>query len=84
MVNGDRSVDIKWSHSQNEKNVSLYCIKTSAPVYGLPEEHDITDLNETTSAWTEVLALVAITMSSCAIYRKDMMVITLHMKRPGD
>jgi len=48
MVNGDRSVDIKWSHSQNEKNVSLYCIKTSAPVYGLPEEHDITDLNETT------------------------------------
>ncbi len=47
-VNGDCSVDIRWTHSKNEQYVQLYCIKTSAPNYGIPEEHDLTDLNDTT------------------------------------
>lgn len=47
-INKDCSVDISWTHSKNEQNVKLYCIKTSAPNYGFPEEHDLANLNDTT------------------------------------
>jgi len=47
-VNEDFSVDIRWSHSKYEQNVQLYCIQTSVPNYGRKEEHDVTNLNDTT------------------------------------
>ncbi len=46
-VNEDRSVDINWVHSKNEENVQLYYIDVSVPVYGYSEEHEITDMADT-------------------------------------
>ncbi len=47
-VNSDRSVDIKWSHSKNEGNVQLYYLDVSVPSYGYSEDHEISDLTNTT------------------------------------
>jgi len=47
-VNEDCTVDIRWIHSKYEQNVQLYCIQTSVPSYGRKEEHDVTNLNDTT------------------------------------
>ncbi len=47
-VNEDCSADIRWFHSKYEQNVQLYCIQTSVPSYGRREEHDVTNLNDTT------------------------------------
>lgn len=47
-VNEDCSVDIRWFHSKYEQNVQSYCIQTSVPSYGRKEEHDVTNLNDTT------------------------------------
>lgn len=47
-INEDRSIDINWEQPKNKQHVELYCIRTSAPDYGIPEEHDLEDLNQTT------------------------------------
>ncbi len=46
-INKDFTVDVLWRHSKYEKSVQGYCIKTSVPIYGSWEEHDIADLNDT-------------------------------------
>jgi len=52
-INDDCSVDISWTPSKYEQNVSLYCIRTTVPKYGIQEEHDLTDLNDTTLRLSE-------------------------------
>jgi hypothetical protein len=47
-INPDCSIDISWTHSLHEQKVKLYCLKTTAPNFGMTEEHDITDLHDTT------------------------------------
>jgi hypothetical protein len=47
-INEDCSVDVSWERAKNEQQVKLYCLRTSAPDYGIPEEHDLEDLNQTT------------------------------------
>lgn len=46
-INNDLTVDLNWSPSRLEKNVKNYCVATSAPNYGISEEHDITNLIDT-------------------------------------
>ncbi len=48
LINEDRSVNIRWQPSKNRQHVKLYCLRTSAPTFGIPEEHDLEDLNQTT------------------------------------
>lgn len=47
-INEDRSVNIRWQPSKNRQHVKLYCLRTAVPTFGIPEEHDLEDLNQTT------------------------------------
>ncbi len=53
VINNDLTVDVSWERSKNEQEVKLYCIRTSAPEYGIPEEQDIEDLSMTTTRLQE-------------------------------
>lgn len=47
IINDDCSADIRWEPSKNEQQISFYCLRTSAPNYGVPEEHDLDDMTQT-------------------------------------
>lgn len=52
-INSDRTVDVNWSPSKYPKNVESYFLKTSIPQYGYPEDHEISDLSQTTFRFKE-------------------------------
>jgi hypothetical protein len=53
VINDDLTVDVSWNRSKNEQEVKYYCLRTSTPEYGIPEEQDIEDLTTTTARLEE-------------------------------
>lgn len=52
-VNSDCTVDIRWQRSKYEKNVQGYYIRTAVPNYGSMEDHDLTNLDQTSYSLEE-------------------------------
>ncbi|HNX56394.1 MAG TPA: hypothetical protein PKO30_12465 [Prolixibacteraceae bacterium] len=47
-VKPDRTVDVIWNPSKYPRNVKSCFLKTSVPTFGYPEEHEVSDLAQTT------------------------------------
>lgn len=53
MINPDFTISAVWGHSKYSQNVKSYYLNTSAPTYGTKENHEITDLQDTTFQFAE-------------------------------
>lgn len=54
-INPDRTLGVNWSPSKYSQNVKSYYLKTTIPQFGYPEDHEISDLNQTTVRFSEKL-----------------------------
>jgi hypothetical protein len=54
-INLDRTFDVNWIPSKYPQNLKSYFLKTAIPQFGYPEDHEITDLNQTTVRFNEKL-----------------------------
>ena len=54
-ITNNGNIDVCWKSSKNEKYVKSYYINSITPNYGVPEEHDITNLNDTSFRLDETI-----------------------------
>ncbi len=52
-IKPDRTVDVSWTPSKYSQNVKSCFLKTSVPTFGYPEEHEVSDLAQTTASFNK-------------------------------